>query len=368
MTYARARLRVGIRGVGTVVVLATAALVLDLPRTLLPTAPGAWARDAVALVAVLILHAMVLAPFDVLGGFVLPRRHGRSRIGPLAFLAGWARGVAIQILVVAAAGATVLAAGRAGGLSAAAAAFVGIMLALVIAQPTLVRLVGGLAVTGRDRDAWTVRADDEGFTGGIVGPPGLERFVVPQHWARVLGPEGLRAARARWSAAVASGSRLRGLVVAVAFNATGFVVAAQWPGADVVSVAGLVTLGLAFTLWSFVGLLVLPSVSRPAVVAADRGARETLGEATALDDTLARLDRMQDDEPVRSGGVETIFHPIPSLARRRAALTAEAGPRTGAWHAARTALFLSWAGLGLLSRAVHCNAGRPQLWVLLPCD
>lgn len=32
------------------------------------------------------------------------------------------------------------------------------------------------------------------------------------------------------------------------------------------------------------------------------------------------------------------------------------------------AVFLSWAGMGLLSRAVHCNSGRPELWALLPCD
>ena len=39
-----------------------------------------------------------------------------------------------------------------------------------------------------------------------------------------------------------------------------------------------------------------------------------------------------------------------------------------AWHLARTALYLSHAGLSLLPRAVHCNAGRPELWVYLPSD
>jgi len=39
-----------------------------------------------------------------------------------------------------------------------------------------------------------------------------------------------------------------------------------------------------------------------------------------------------------------------------------------AWHAARTALYLSWAGVGLLGRAVHCNLGRPEVWVFLPSD
>jgi hypothetical protein len=64
--------------------------------------------------------------------------------------------------------------------------------------------------------------------------------------------------------------------------------------------------------------------------------------------------------------VETMFHLIPALSRRLEALSAAEGPRIGAWHAARSALYLSWAGFGFLSRAVHRNSGRPELWALLP--
>ena len=87
-----------------------------------------------------------------------------------------------------------------------------------------------------------------------------------------------------------------------------------------------------------------------------------------LEHLIQRLDRWQDDEPARSRGVETIFHPIPSVERRLAALGQRATPAVGAWHAARMMLFLSWVGLGLLSRAVHCNSGRPELWAALPAD
>jgi hypothetical protein len=38
------------------------------------------------------------------------------------------------------------------------------------------------------------------------------------------------------------------------------------------------------------------------------------------------------------------------------------------WNVARAALVLSPCTLGLLSRAVHCNAGRPALWFFPPCD
>ena len=101
----------------------------------------------------------------------------------------------------------------------------------------------------------------------------------------------------------------------------------------------------------------------------------------ALANALARLDRWQDDEPERSPGVESVFHPIPSLAGRlralerphatRAELASDpplSAPALSTWHLARTALVLSHAGLSLLPRAVHCNAGRPELWIWLPAD
>ena len=78
------------------------------------------------------------------------------------------------------------------------------------------------------------------------------------------------------------------------------------------------------------------------------------------------LDNLQDGEADRPTLVETVFHPIPSLRSRLE------GPRSnnaiGYWDAARTAVYLSLAGLGLLGSAVHCNCGKPSLWVFLPTD
>jgi hypothetical protein len=89
--------------------------------------------------------------------------------------------------------------------------------------------------------------------------------------------------------------------------------------------------------------------------------------ATAVAQVITTLDALQDDEPERSGIVETIFHPIPGAAMRVAHLSpTTTGPRPA--NVARLALPMSWCCLGLLGRAVHCNAGRPELWVLLPTD
>ena len=128
-----------------------------------------------------------------------------------------------------------------------------------------------------------------------------------------------------------------------------------------------------FTLWSFLGVLVLPTLSRPAVIAADRWARSS-HDADVVASTITQLDAWQDDEADRGPGIEAIFHPVPSRSARLRALRASDAPTdtvevaSGAWHATRMMLYLSWAGIGGLSRAVHCNIGRPALWVMLPGD
>lgn len=135
--------------------------------------------------------------------------------------------------------------------------------------------------------------------------------------------------------------------------------------------AGFVTTLCWFTLWSFVGVLVLPSVSRPAVFSADAAARQS-HDAQLMGTTITQLDGWQDDEPERGERVETVFHPVPSRGARIRALDIADGHDTasgaGAWQATRVMLYLSWAGVGGLARAVHCNVGRPPLWVLLPGD
>ena len=120
---------------------------------------------------------------------------------------------------------------------------------------------------------------------------------------------------------------------------------------------------------SFLGLLVLPTPSRAAALAADAFALEGLEDRRDdLVAALGALDRFADDEPERSPGVERIFHPVPSLgSRTRADLRGPARERAP-WHLARTAIYLSIAGLNPLHRLVHCNAGRPDLWVFMPAD
>lgn len=233
-------------------------------------------------------------------------------------------------------------------------------LSLTAAQLQLALLVGGI-----QREGDRLRASDPSFVGGIVGLPVLDRALLSAAW----DDETAEVERVRRETVRRSGSRACGVALALGFDLAGLALVLSATSASAVSVAGIATLSLWATLWSFLGLIVLPSLSRRAVGAADLAAVRDGVDPLDLVVALRKLDALQEDEPRRSRLVETVFHPVPSLGRRVAAVERGTGPELPQpWHTARTALFLSWTSLGLLSRAVHCNCGRPALWVLFPGD
>ncbi|MCC7055561.1 MAG: hypothetical protein IT355_19975 [Gemmatimonadaceae bacterium] len=383
MTYARQRLWLGISGVGITVLVAAAAVLLDLPHRLIPPDADRQFTTALAAIALVwMLHAALLLPLDLLGGLVVVRR----RPGVLRWVAAWLRGVTVQWAWYALAAALLLRSGQQFGKTGALLVFVLLQLVLLSRQAVVAWLVGGLRVApvspalAAAADAVgigtagvrEIDCDDPAFSGAWSGAA-AQRLWVPQQWVEQLAPAHLQAALRRRVAVRTLGLRRRGVLVAMAWNTIGFALATAMPRADLVTAPGFVTVMAWFTLWMFVGVLVLPTLSRPAVFTADRAAAPQDGADTVAA-TLTQLDRWQDDEDERDPRVESVFHPVPSRGARLRALaagdaaTAAVPGGGGAWHATRMMLFLGWAGIGGLSRAVHCNVGRPALWVMLPAD
>jgi len=209
-----------------------------------------------------------------------------------------------------------------------------------------------------------VEHEDIGFTGGIIGVGQGAQIIIPRAWLS-FEREQLATAIARRATAINSGSYTRGLIAALLWNACGFLLCSFAPGAELTTVAGLMTTVCAFTLWSFLGLLILPSVSRNASLKIDQELMKQGMSAELIRSAAFSMDELQDGEPERPGMIETIFHPVPTVASRNP-IQPVRGP--AAWNVARTTLFFSWACLGFLSRSVHCNVGRPELWTMLPTD
>lgn len=374
-SYARARLWTGIAGVGTVVVLATILLATSAPSRLLEGRGGTPLADALLLASMLGLGALVVLPFEVLGGFVLPGRYGRPSPPLMRFAAGWLRGVLVLTTFSTASGTILLMAGRAGGRLPALIVFVLIAVLMIVLQEPLARWVGGLRRAAADRSQ-SLGADperivlldgiDAGFSGGFTGPSAT--MVLPERWLDRFQPSTLALLVERRRQILVSGAWRRSLVLAILWNAAGFFLASHLPNAGVRTVSELVTTALGFTLWTFIGLLALPTPSRRATLSADSLVAGDERAQGHLAEAMQVLDQLQDDEPERSPGLESVFHPVPSVANRMRALARPSVRRTGTWHLARTALYLSHVGLSQLPRTVHCNVGRPELWVYLPTD
>lgn len=387
MSYARSRLLLGMTGVGMIVLASVACIFMKVPLVLLPTTKSWSAVDVIALVAAIGCIFAILAPLDLMGGYVLPNRAGPKSVSAGGFFASWLKGAMTQAAFFIVASLLLLTLGRWAGVLGASVGIVSLCVLLVVFQLPLGRLTGTLgtitqlgsadrdridaatrlttACGWKPRDLVVLTHQDPGFTGGVVGLPGREKIALPEGMLNRLSTDELATTIARRLEAIDTGSRSRGLLVAVIWVLLGFNASTLITGAGVASVAELAMTCLGFTLWTFLGLLILPSLSRQASFSIDSRVVGRGFSADSLTRSISKFDQLQDDEPERSAMIETIFHPVPSVARRRGQVTVDTPI---AWHAARMTLYLSWSCMGTLVRAVHCNVGRPELWVMYPTD
>ncbi len=343
------------------VVLSVVALVFGLPGQL--SSAVALTAGVGQLVGIVFLYATLSGAFDLFGGYLLPKEYGRFTLPLGKFIGHWFRGAALHGVALTCIGLSLLTAARIGGFWLALGVYLALNVLLIYAQLELARALGGLRSRANSDGVEVLESPYPHLTGGVVGL-GKGRLVVPEHWQETFSPDTLAVSLERKQGLIANGSRLGGLALAFGWNLAGFVLAYLGAG-TLEHVAGLVSFSLWSTLWAFLGVLLLPTPSRWGVFAGDAlvaGEHQTL-----LGNAIDRLDRDQDDEYTRAAGVETLFHPIPAAARRTDRLGNQVAT-WGPWHAARVALYLSWTNLSWLSRAVHCNIGRPEVWVLLPSD
>jgi hypothetical protein len=368
--WARERLWLGMSNVGLWVVLAAGVVVFGAPSL----GFSAWDPILWALLVVALQF-----PLDVVGGFWLPRRHGRSSETLAAWGFRWGRAAIVHAGLSAAALTSATALYQVGGVGLAIAGAALGILGLIGLQGPWLWATSGLrtsalpsSLTRVAQDAGlspdgvkVVDAQDGGFVGGWVGLPGAETLVIPRAWTEPGAADLLDVQLRRRAAARRTGQRARGTWLGAGFSlvgvAAGLLVFGAATPEDAVRAAALATL------WSFVGLLALPTPSRRGVLAVDAAAVQQGLSTHRFARVAPVLDLAQEGEPARSDLVESIFHPVPALQRRIQAVD-QPPHRGGAWHAARMALLTSQAAACPLARAVHCNAGRPELWAVYPGD
>ena len=380
MNYAYSRLWLGILGVGSLVTVASVALLFQLPQALMSHSNQFGAGEVWQLAFLLGGYALLLLPFDFLGGFWFPRRFEKSGDSLKQWMIRYvpaALGHSLFFLIM---GCLLVNWTQSYGVYGSFLAVAAGMGSSLLLRYLIIRVQESfasqespeLASASKVVREWGIRIPkltvashrDVGFTGGIILSAGQPRVVIPAEWLE-LPVRQLAVLIARRALALHNGAFWKGQAVAFSWNLGGFVLCSLLPQAGLTTVAELVATICWFTLWSFAGLLVLPTLSRWASLQMDRellavgvSSQEVVSASTALDER-------QDNQPERPASIEAIFHPIPGVNRRIRNL-----PRgnLSAWNVARSTLFLSWGFLGLLSRAVHCNVGRPELWAMPPSE
>jgi|LakMenEpi03Aug12_release.lakeMendotaPanAssembly.Ray.scaffolds.fasta_scaffold06907_16 hypothetical protein len=354
MQLARRRLWLGITNVGFWVLAAGAGLFwLVICRA---EAPGAGLLLGIGAGAI-----AAQAVFDFIGGVTLlpgPRPSG------MTFLRGWLRGVLGHTLVLSGVGVVSAISLRFTGGFIAGIAFA--TLALAIGRRNLLGAIGGVPTAELAHDGeklLTVAVKDPAFTGGIAGLGRRAKSLLPANWISTLPKPELAAEsiRRRWQ--IANALPARAFFLILLWNLLGTFIGTQvFHLAERPRAAALLGHACWMTLWTFASLLVLPALSRKAVFAADRAAADSGHDPRAW---IARFPDVVGEDGSPNAAVQTIFYPVPSTELRLRHL---GQPSSGfvPGNLARSNLYYSWATFTLLGRAVHCNVGRPALWVFPP--
>ncbi|MBU6454166.1 MAG: hypothetical protein KGS72_20470 [Cyanobacteria bacterium REEB67] len=385
LAYARMRRWLGIAYVGTIVTLSAFALYSGAPVKIFAHAdssPTAWFLD---LAECLVAFSLLCLPFDLLG-YRIERLYKRTSLSLPAYLRRWSTCSLKHTFALAAVAATITACYRVGGTVTVVAAFLGGAVLLTARQDLLAHYYSGMKFTEapqaikaafpQNRNGGVpllvAQSDEICFSGGIIGLPRAEKIVLPQRWLQNFSQEEMWTEVTRRNLIIASGGRSRGLALAITFNAIGVIICTLIPAQvfflRLDTASGLLTMSLCFTLWSFLGLLLMPYPSQLGAMEADRLALQKGVNRELLLQTIGKIDSYLEDEKTRSRAVDSIFHPIPTVEYRARAIDDPHTNVSGAWHAARYSILFSMLGLSLLGRAVHCNAGKPDLWAMLPAD
>ncbi len=348
------RLALGITNVGSWVVVAAGGLWL-LPRT-----ASLWNHPS--RVAWLLLLALgVQGVFDYVGGVLLMPA---PRLGTTQFLGRWCRGAGGHTLVLGLI--ALLSYGSFRLTGGFVVAVVVATLGLAVGRTWCLRLVGGVLTSPLtdQRSTMLAMVDDPAFTGAVTIQGHRTVDLWPSSWSERVPPDELvvEQSRRRWQSE--AGLPGRALLLILAWSASGSALGTSLChlASDPPALA-LLLHSCWMTLWTFGSLLLLPSFSRAAVFAADHAALASGHDPRGW---IVRFPKLVGEDGGANALVQTIFYPAPSAERRLERL--EAGPSGGflCGNLARANLYYSWAGCTWLGRAVHCNVGRPALWVFPP--
>jgi hypothetical protein len=212
---------------------------------------------------------------------------------------------------------------------------------------------------------WEVDSSDPSFTGGTTGIGPWAMFLLPASWKTKLTAEQSQTVIDRRLWEIRNNLPARSLLISLSWNLAGCKIGAVLLGLSGRPVEEAIIMQSSWmTLWGFLALLLLPSFSRSSVFGADRAA---LAHGRDARDWIKKFPSLTGEDGNSKTVIQRVFYPIPSSVERLQSIE-NPRPTVALGNIARSNLFLSLATLTILGRCVHCNVGRPELWIFPPSD
>ena len=369
MSYARARLWLGISQLLCWLLLALAAIWLGFPEQLEQQSLQSGASWMLGLF--LLGYTLLTFPFDYWGGYHLPEKYGRSTQSFLKWLGKWGRGAGIHLLYLWASGSLILVLARTTGL-------IGVLVWLIVQMFLLIGIRAYLALaiapmkleqrSHRGRYVLMLDSADKSFTGGLQGLPGMASLVLPAYWEKRFPEKVMDVLLARRHGSLNTGQYGRGILLAIGWNVLLFAAASFLSLDDLGTLSGLLKTILIFTaLVTLANVGLLPSLSRKAVQEVDRWLYFKQIDADQLRKSIELTHHLQEDLSPNLSSFAPLVLSMPTAETRLSQLQSQQAVK-GAWQVAKLSIFLSWSGLNLLGRSQPMQIGRPDLWVFAPGD
>lgn len=368
-SYPSDRLKLGMATVGFITLASAVALVAALPQKMVNLLEANGINELVAFPIFLAIYLVIMIPFDLLGGILLPRKHDKKAHTSIS---GYIKGGLIHGVLISISWFTLHLAGSISGIIGCLLAILILGLIGISLQFQIAELVGRLKVRASKMqrknfpsdEARSIESQDPAFTGSIVGLPGSEKILMPSRWKEIFGEAGLSELKQRRMLIIQKGWRNRGLILSMIWILGSLFLSGLLVGFPDGSVESSINLILGTTIFNFIGLLILPTPSRNMTYRVDKTMQLSGMDSSEFNSWIQEFSELTDGEQSRHPWIERIFHPLPSVKNRQS----NSSSSWAAWNATRTMLFLSIFSGGLLSRAVHCNVGRPDLWIIAPTD
>ena len=352
---AKRRLILGITNVGFWVAASTTGIALGIHF-------GPVSIEEISLLRWMTAVIAIQSLFDFVGGTVFMPRSPTS----VGFFQHWTRGVLVHSTLLVGTGVlSYWSFQLTKGFYLSVAA---VSLALLFWRTHILRLGSGArswSSSFEGNSVWDVDSRDPSFTGGTLGIGPTAVILLPAPWRAQLTSTQLQTLIERRLWEIRNNLPMRSFLTALVWNLAGCKLGSVLLNLHANSPAQAVLLQCAWmTLWGFLGLLILPSLSRGSVFSADRAATVKGFDAK---DWIQKFPVLTGEDGNSKTFVQRIFYPIPSAAERMSLLdNSTLPPPVGS--VARLNLFLSLATLTILGRCVHCNVGRPELWIFPPTD